>query len=166
MAWIILIILAAIPLTELFILIDVGQSIGGFTTILLCILSAAIGLQLVRLQGLQVFKNMQEATTRGEPVGDNLIHGFFLMLAGVLLFIPGFLTDLIGGLFLIPPLRLFIAKAGLLGAIMKHSNAKSTSGTIIIEGEYKDQTGWNTRSPDLDIIDITPDNDVSESDKK
>jgi UPF0716 protein FxsA len=148
MAWIILLILAAFPLLELSVLIDVGSSIGGFQTILLCLLTAGIGMSLVRLQGLQVFAKMQTASLNGEEVGENLIHGFFLMVAGIFLFIPGFITDAIGGLLLIPHLRLAIAKAGFINMVVRnkqnrghHSNSqRRQNDDIIIEGEYSDQS--------------------------
>ena len=148
MAWIILLILAAFPLLELSVLIDVGGSIGGFQTVLLCLLTAGAGMYLVRLQGLQIFAKMQTASLNGDEVGENLIHGFFLMVAGIFLFIPGFITDAIGGLLLIPHLRLAIAKAGLINMVVqgrqrrKYSNNEQLhqSGDIIIEGEYSEQS--------------------------
>ncbi len=152
MAWIILLILAAFPLLELSVLIDVGSSIGGLQTIFLCLLTAGTGMYLVRLQGLQIFAKMQSATLKGEEVGENLIHGFFLMIAGVFLFIPGFITDIFGGLLLIPVVRIGIAKAGILNIMLHRNrtsnnpnthNQKPSEPTTIIEGEYSEKPDNN-----------------------
>ena len=148
MAWIILLIFIGGPLLELSVLIDVGGEIGAVPTVLLCVLTAAIGLSLVRLQGLKVLRNMQEATQRGDAVGENLIHGFFLLLAGVCLFIPGFITDAFGALLLIPMVRLFLGKAGLAHVVVRsnmranwgkhtsHHHDNSSIGGVTIDGEY------------------------------
>lgn len=145
MAWIILLIFIGGPLLELSVLIDVGGEIGAIPTVLLCVLTAAIGLSLVRLQGLKVLRNMQEATQRGEPVGENLIHGFFLLIAGVCLFIPGFVTDALGALLLIPLVRIFLGRAGLAHMVVRsniHAGWKSSSthsrnsSGVTIDGEY------------------------------
>lgn len=147
MAWLILLILAAFPLLELSVLINVGGSIGGLQTIMLCLLTAGIGMYLVRLQGLQIFSKMQSASLKGEEIGENLIHGFFLMIAGVFLFIPGFITDTIGGLLLIPYIRLIVARGGLLKMVIHHGHNRHTqwqqrpnSNETIIEGEYSEQS--------------------------
>lgn len=148
MAWIILLIFIGGPLLELSVLIDVGGEIGAIPTVLLCVLTAAIGLSLVRLQGLKVLRNMQEATQRGEAIGENLVHGFFLLLAGVCLFIPGFVTDTLGALLLIPMVRLFLGKAGLAHVVVRsnmranwgkptsHTRGNSPIGGVTIDGEY------------------------------
>ncbi|MFC3053633.1 FxsA family protein [Kordiimonas pumila] len=137
MGWIILLIFIGLPVMELSVLIDVGDEIGAFSTILLCLLTAAIGLSLVRLQGLIVLRNMQAAQQKGEPIGPSLIHGFFLLLAGICLFIPGFVTDFLGALLLIPPVRLFLGKAGLAHTIVRRTY-KEGGSTVIIDGEFQE----------------------------
>ncbi|UTW55443.1 FxsA family protein [Kordiimonas sp. SCSIO 12610] len=135
-------------------LIDVGSSIGGLQTIMLCLLTAGAGMYLVRLQGLQIFSKMQSTALQGEEIGENLIHGFFLMVAGVFLFIPGFITDAIGGILLVPHIRLGIAKLGLLNMVIhrsqqgqnSYSNTKPYNDNIIIEGEYSEHE--NTQDKD------------------
>ena len=121
MAWIILLIFIGGPLLELSVLIDVGGEIGAVPTVLLCVLTAAIGLSLVRLQGLKVLRNMQEATQRG---------------------------DAFGALLLIPMVRLFLGKAGLAHVVVRsnmranwgkhtsHHHDNSSIGGVTIDGEY------------------------------
>lgn len=102
---IIVLLFIGIPMLELSVLIDVGTEIGVFGVVALTILTAVIGLALVRQQGLKVMQDMQMTAQSGQPVGAALVHGFFIAVAGILLFLPGFITDAVGALFLVPPIR-------------------------------------------------------------
>jgi len=137
MAIIILLLIIGLPLLELSVLIDVGGEIGAFSTVLLCFITAGIGLSLVRLQGLTVLRNMQTASRDKQPVGEALIHGFFLLVAGIFLFIPGFVTDFFGALLLVPPVRLLLGKAGLAHIIVRRTYREGQS-TVIIDGEFQE----------------------------
>ena len=95
----------SIPLLELYVLIEVGSGIGGFATIALCLLTAAIGGLLIRMQGLSTLIDAQRRMAHGELPADHGFHGLLLALAGLLLFTPGFITDTLGFLLLVPPLR-------------------------------------------------------------
>lgn len=138
MAWIIFLLIIGLPVLELTVLIDVGDEIGAFNTVLMCLLTAGIGLSLVRMQGMKVFQDMQVRASAGEPVGDNLIHGFFLLIAGVCLFIPGFITDTFGALLLVPFFRLALGKAGMAHMVVKSYRTpnRGAQEDIIIDGEY------------------------------
>ena len=153
-------------------LIDVGGKIGAVPTVLLCVLTAAVGLSLVRMQGLKVIENMQMAIRTGEPVGENLIHGFFLLLAGVFLFIPGFVSDAIGGLLLIPFVRIFLGRAGLAhmvvrsnirGTWTKHSRSSSpysADQNITIDGEFKNADTSSVTEDHRELSDQTEQQDT------
>ncbi len=136
MALIILLFVISIPVIELSVLISVGGEIGAFSTVALCLLTAAAGLSLVRLQGMQVFANMQKAAQIGEPVGENLLHGFFLLIAGLFLLIPGFVTDTLGALLLIPFIRLWLGRAGLAHMVVKARSSHYKSSAHTIDGEF------------------------------
>jgi len=139
MAWIIFLLIIGLPVLELSVLIDVGDEIGAFNTVLMCLLTAAVGLSLVRMQGLKVFQDMQQQSRVGDPIGDTLVHGFFLLIAGVCLFIPGFVTDAFGALLLIPFVRLALGRAGMAHMVVKtyRSHRPGTEDDVIIEGEYR-----------------------------
>ena len=150
-----LIILAAligIPLIELYILIAVGGSIGAFSTIILCLLTAGIGLTLVRAQGLDLMRSIDGKVAADEPIGMDILHGLMLLVAGLVLMFPGFATDVLGGLLLLPPVRAALIRVGLVGHLMtfrsKQGGTKGSPGqrpTIIIEGDIvtndEDQSG-------------------------
>jgi len=99
------ILFITLPLLELYVLIHVGSNIGGFNTIALCLLTAFIGGLLIRWQGMMTLIDAQKHMRAGDLPAEHAFHGILLALAGLLLFIPGFITDSIGFLLLFPPLR-------------------------------------------------------------
>ena len=94
-----------LPLLELWVLIEVGSGIGGLNTILLCLLTAAIGGLLIRWQGITTLLDARKRMAHGEIPVDHGLHGLMIALSGLLLFTPGFITDCIGFLLLFPPFR-------------------------------------------------------------
>lgn len=105
MPLILLLIIVSVPIVELMLLIEVGRYIGAVYTVGLVILTAAIGVTLVRLQGLSAMQRAQASLDENRlPVGA-AADGVFLLFAGGLLLFPGFITDAIGLLLLIPVVR-------------------------------------------------------------
>lgn len=151
MGWLILFLFVGVPLIELSVLIEVGSDIGALSTVALCLLTAGIGLSLIRMQGLKVLADLQNASSKGETIVEPVVHGFFLLIAGACLFFPGFITDAIGGLLLIPPVRLALGRAGLASAAAKHTHQfryarrDDTNETTIIDGEF---TNMDTSATD------------------
>ena len=121
-----------VPLVEIYFLIQVGQNIGALSTILLCILTAALGAILLRIQGMLTLMKAREKLRRGELPADNLLEGLILLVAGVLLLTPGFVTDLVGFLCLIPSLRSVLALKMLHRAFQEDLRRRN----IIVEGEF------------------------------
>jgi len=99
------ILFITLPLLELYVLIHVGSDIGGLNTIVLCLLTAFVGGMLIRWQGLVTLMDAQKRMAAGELPAEHAFHGILLALGGLLLFIPGFITDSCGFLLLFPPLR-------------------------------------------------------------
>ena len=128
-----------IPLIEIYFMIKIGTVIGAFNTILATLLTAAVGLYFVRLQGIStLFSAANTIRNNQEPLKE-IFNGFCLMIAAVLLIIPGFFTDLIGALLLIPFSRNIILK--IFGSDI-HSSRKQTSNepnTIEIQAEEIDE---------------------------
>lgn len=105
MALLILIALIAVPIVEITLLIEVGGLIGTWPVIALCIGTGVLGASLARSQGGETFRRMVARVNRGEvPIGE-LVDMMLLMLAGALLMTPGFVTDAVGLLLLVPPVR-------------------------------------------------------------
>lgn len=103
--WLFLLLFIGAPLIELYFLIQVGSVIGALPTIALSILTALIGGWLVRLQGITVLMRVREMLDRGETPALEVIDGAVLLICGFALLLPGFVTDAIGFLLLIPPVR-------------------------------------------------------------
>lgn len=95
-----------VPFVEIYVLIQVGQAIGAPATILLLVGLSMAGAWLVKREGTAVFRRAQEQVRQGHVPGVPLVDGVLIVLAGLLLLTPGFVTDLFGLLLLVPPVRL------------------------------------------------------------
>ncbi|MCQ4314189.1 membrane protein FxsA [Stutzerimonas sp. VN223-3] len=93
------------PLAELALLIKVGSSIGVIPTILLLLISGMAGILLLRLAGFATAWRARERLARGELPEREMLQGLMMAVAGGLLFLPGFLSDIIALLVLFPPSR-------------------------------------------------------------
>ena len=126
-----------VPIIEMLVLIRVGGLIGALPTVALVILTAIIGLSLIRVQGLQTLMNAQQKMALGELPAKELVDGICLAIGGVLLLTPGFVTDSLGFMLLIPGLR-YLLLANFIKPTLHRSagarRAKSESGRTI-EGE-------------------------------
>jgi len=89
-----LVLFTIVPLAELYILIKIGNYIGGLNTILLVLSTAMLGAWLARLQGLRTLQQIQLSLSQGQIPAEELIDGALILAGGVLLLTPGVLTDL------------------------------------------------------------------------
>lgn len=105
-----LILFIIVPVTELYILIEVAKKIGSLTTIGVIILTGIIGTYLVKNQGFMILRKIQEDLNEGIMPGDSLIQGAIILAGGILLLTPGFVTDILGFIFLVPVSRNIIKK--------------------------------------------------------
>ncbi len=134
-----------VPLVEIYILIQVGQVIGALWTVLFVVLTAVIGVQLLKSQGLSTLSRAQQKMHDGELPAQELLEGIALVVAGAFLLTPGFVTDGFGFLLLFPPTRAMII-AGLASRMMAsgkfqlhgqfHSQEKSRQGDVIDDVKY------------------------------
>ena len=99
-----------IPFLELYLLIKMGSYLGAFNTIIIVILTAFFGALLARFQGLQTMLKVRESLERGEMPAEELMDALLILLAGIVLLTPGFLTDLAGLMILIPYTRLIFKR--------------------------------------------------------
>lgn len=95
----------AVPLAELYVLIQVGQIIGGLETVGLLLLVSIVGAWLAKREGIGVLRRMQAAVNAGRVPGTELVDAFLILLAAALMLTPGFLTDIVAILLLLPPVR-------------------------------------------------------------
>lgn len=102
---VVLLLFVVAPLVELYVLIEVGSEIGALPTIALSIFTALLGGVLVRLQGFAVLFRAQQMMAQGEAPAIELLEGALLLVVGVALLLPGFITDAVGFLLLVPFVR-------------------------------------------------------------
>lgn len=103
-----------IPLLELYVLIRIGSMIGIWPVLLGMVLTSVSGAILLRTQGISTWRRLQEAIARGDVPALEMLEGAILLIASVLLLAPGFLSDVIGLVCLIPLIRRGLARYLLL----------------------------------------------------
>ncbi len=106
-----LIIFVVIPLIEISVFMSVGEYIGMGKTLLFAFLTAIIGGMIIKYQGLHTISAMRESSEHGRMPVNEIFDGFCLIAAGATLITPGFVTDTIGFLLLVPPVRTLIRDA-------------------------------------------------------
>ena len=99
------IVFIVVPLIELMLLIEVSGMIGSAWTFIIIIATALIGTRLVKQQGFQTWGNIQKEMATGQLPAQSLFDGICILISGVLLITPGFITDTIGFLLVTPPFR-------------------------------------------------------------
>ncbi|MBA7498206.1 hypothetical protein ES704_00941 [subsurface metagenome] len=124
-----LILFVIVPVTELYILIEVGKKIGSLTTIGIIILTGIIGACLVKSQGFMILRKIQNDLNEGIMPGDSLIQGTIILAGGILLLTPGFVTDIVGFIFLIPVSRNIVKKY-----LLKWLKGKIKEGNFYYKG--------------------------------
>jgi UPF0716 protein FxsA len=100
----------AVPIAELAILIQVGQAIGVWWTIVLLVADAVLGSMLARSQGRATWRRFNEAIQAGRPPAREVVDGALVLFGGALLLTPGFLSDLLGLVLLLPPSRAVVRR--------------------------------------------------------
>ncbi|WP_310621986.1 FxsA family protein [Flexibacterium corallicola] len=125
-----LIILAAfilVPTIEIYLFIQVGSAIGALPTILLTVASAVAGTALLRYQGLSLLMKMRKELDAGRVPNEEIMHGAMIVVAGIMLLIPGFFTDSIGLILFIPPVRSAIGRYLAANMTIKNVNVDGYS---------------------------------------
>ncbi|MDH5423476.1 MAG: FxsA family protein [Gammaproteobacteria bacterium] len=138
-----------IPLVEIYFLVQVGEEIGAWMTVLAVVVTAVIGVSLLRLQGLKTLMRANQSMQSGQMPAQELFDGFMLAIVGVLLLTPGFVTDAIGFILLIPAIRKLLLHHLLnkmaLRTASSSASAQFTSAHYTGGGQQPDETA-NTRS--------------------
>lgn len=103
-------IFIAVPLIEMLVLFEVSDIIGGLNTVAMVVLTAVIGVQILKRQGLSTLLRANQRLESGELPAQEIVEGMLLASAGALLLTPGFITDTLGFVFLTGPLRRPLAR--------------------------------------------------------
>ena len=129
----VLFLIIGIPLVEIYLFIKIGSQIGAFNTVLLILITAVAGVAYARYEGFNTLKSGFGQLVKNEIPVYEIISGATLAFAALLLIIPGFATDIIGILLIIPFTRRII-----LGKFIKSRKTKKGEENNFIEGDYED----------------------------
>ncbi|WP_370279424.1 FxsA family protein [Pontibacterium sp.] len=116
-----------VPIIEITLLIQVGQAIGAWYTVGLVLLSAFIGVNMLRYQSVSTLARAQQRANQGEIPGREMVEGIVLAVGGALLVTPGFVTDVIGFCCLIPYTRQAFANAMISRFTVVAMNSRQAS---------------------------------------
>ncbi|MBW6424550.1 membrane protein FxsA [Rhizobium sp. XQZ8] len=164
------------PLAEIAGFVLVGKVIGVWATLALVIGTALLGALLMRRQGMRLLRRVSAESRRGRAPGQALVHGAMVVVAGILLLLPGFLTDILGFALLIPAVRSFIwaqigrrivvtrTGAASAGAGFRYSRPPEDQGSARSKGNDKagpvvdlDEEDFH-RNPDPSGANLSPPN--------
>jgi len=120
-----ILILLLLPVVELYLLLRLGEHLGALPVLGLLLLSAVLGLLLARSQGARVLRNMQGTLARGEMPAEGMLGAGLVVVGGVLLVVPGVLTDVLGLALLLPPTRRWVA-----ASLRRGMERRMRSGTL------------------------------------
>tara|TARA_R110002167_G_scaffold273605_2_gene479813 strand:+ start:368 stop:868 length:501 start_codon:yes stop_codon:yes gene_type:complete len=141
---ILFLIFILVPIVEMYILIKVGAMIGGLYTIGLVLLTAVIGVSLLKKQGLSTFMTAQQKMQTGQMPVTEIAEGLMLAVTGALLLTPGFVTDAFGFILLTPVLRQYIARK-VFHVWLKNSQQATFTGSSqfythekVYKGDFSD----------------------------
>lgn len=152
-----LLIFIVVPLVEMLLLFEVSDQIGGLNTLAMVVLTAVIGVQILKRQGFSTLTRANRRLESGELPAQEIVEGMLLAGAGALLLTPGFITDTLGFIFLTGPLRRPLARriirsgvvhtmgAGSQFSFFSYSSSANPGnrgprgGGNVFEGEYADE---------------------------
>jgi len=130
MALIFLLALILTPLIEITLFVEIGGEIGALPVVLLTVATAAAGIGLVRAQGLHTLRSAQRELDAGRAPVAEMMHGAMLVAAGLFLLAPGFMTDALGALLLLPPVRRLVVRQ----LLARHP---TSARDVTIEGRWR-----------------------------
>ena len=155
--FVVLLLLIVIPALEIAVFVQVAGAIGVLDTLGVLVLFSVGGLLLVRHEGLGTMARMRAELDAGRVPAGQLADGFWLCIAGLLLIIPGFVTDVAGLLLLLPPVR-SLAKRGVVrrfgrgggAAVIRVEGTRVDGAWIDAEGrEHREQRARRDEPPEL-----------------
>ncbi|WP_448553655.1 FxsA family protein [Thalassotalea montiporae] len=117
------ILFVIVPIIEIAVLMQVGSLIGAWPTVAIVVITAWLGAKNVKAQGIATIQNLQTKMAVGEEPSQEIVAGLLLLVAGVLLVTPGFVTDAFGLSLLIPQVR-----SGLVASVQQHLATQTVQG--------------------------------------
>ena len=129
-----------LPVIEIYFFVKVGTQIGAISTVLFTLITATLGIGVIKYQGISSFMQARRSVMNTAQPGIEILSNLALFISGAFLLIPGFFTDFLGILLLLPPLRIILIKSFVRKAASRFARASQSS------------------NKNKDYIDIDPDN--------
>jgi UPF0716 protein FxsA len=145
MLWLVA-LFVVLPLAELWLIVQVAGQIGALETLLTMIAITVVGGWLVKREGLGVWARLRSQLERGLLPPTEVIDGFLLLVAGVLLLVPGFLTDVVAALVLIPPTRALFRRL-----VLRWVRRRRVTGRLVVMSNGR---AWVGGRDGRDVIDV------------
>ena len=153
-------ILLAVPVIEIALFIEVGGWIGTWPTVGIVILTALAGSIMLRQQGLSALANAQQRIASGEPPGQLLADGAMIIFAGALLLTPGFFTDAVGFLLLLPGVRVWLFGVILRNIPMDKVHVSMTGPGGTRQGTWEEMRRGGGHTVDGEFEEVAPRDDA------
>lgn len=128
-------LLIALLIGEIVLFVEIGGLIGAWTTVALVLLAAVAGVLILRRGGMRTLAQVQTALQAGRDPGREMFEGSLMLFAALLLILPGFLSDVMALLLLVPPLRGWLYRR-LSGRWQGSGQAPLRAADQVIEGEF------------------------------
>lgn len=123
-----LLLFTVVPAIELYLLVSIGNVLGGAATVGIVLVTGLLGAALAKREGLRVLRDWQGSMARGQLPADGITSGLLVLVGGVLLVTPGVLTDLFGLSLLVPPIRRRLA-----AIVARRAQRAMTDGTLTVQ---------------------------------
>jgi UPF0716 protein FxsA len=136
-----LILFVVVPIAELYVIVQIAGEIGILPTLALLVIDSIVGVMLMKSQGRLAWRRFNEATAAGRIPAREVADGALIILGGAFLLTPGFLTDIIGFLLLIPPTRLLFRKT-VIGLFAK----RNPITYVGVKAAPHAERAWNERA--------------------
>ena len=133
-----LIIFIVIPVIEISLFIEIGSFVGSFNTILLIFTTALIGVYFVRQQGISTYSKLYNQLQNQEAPIQTMFEGLVILISGILLITPGFFTDALGFLGLIPLTRVIFIKIVANSVLSRYGMKNQSPNDGSIEGDFEE----------------------------
>ena len=145
-----LMLFIAVPLVELYILVKVGREIGTMNTVGLVIVTGIAGASFAKSQGAQIIYKVRSALSQGQIPGKELLQGAMVLVGGLMLLTPGFITDLLGLSLLIPFTRKFYADMTMAYFKKKFESGQWHYSTYPTDNKTHDSNDVIIEHPEID----------------
>jgi UPF0716 protein FxsA len=156
-----LLIFVGLPILEIALFVEVGGAIGLFPTLAIVLVTGVLGVMLVRRQGLRALDRARADMEAGRDPLDPIANGALILVAGILLILPGFFTDTLGLLLMIPPVRRLVIRRGGSRVTVRAATyvrpGRPPRPADVIDAEYErldgdrppapGASGWTRRRP-------------------